>query len=86
MDKAGPGGGKQPHFEAPGNLHIREVIVTCSKLSLGQLIQIQVMDLVSDKILNIYIYISNHQVYDVINWLNKNLTLKAPIPQNGQTH
>ena len=86
MDKAGPGGGTQPHFEAPGNLHIREVIVTCSKLSLGQLIQIQVMDLVSDKILNIYIYISNHQVYDVINWLNKNLTLKAPIPQNGQTH
>ena len=86
MDKAGPGGGTQPHFEAPGNLHIREVIVTCSKLSLGQLIQIQVMDLVSDKILNIYIYISNHQVYDIINWLNKNLTLKAPIPQNGQTH
>ena len=86
MDKAGPGSGTQPHFEAPGNLHITEVIVTCSKLSLGQLIQIQVMDLVSDKILNIYIYISNHQVYDVINWLNKNLTLKAPIPQNGQTH
>ena len=61
------------HYEAPGNLHIREVIVTCSKLALGQLIQIQVMDSVSDKTLNIYI--SNHQVYDIINRLNKNLTL-----------
>ena len=62
------------HYEAPGNLHIREVIVTCSKLALGQLIQIQVMDSLSDKILKIYI-ISNHQVYDIISWLNKNLTL-----------
>ena len=43
------------HYEAPGNLHIREVIVTCSKLALGQLIQIQVMDSVSDKILKTYI-------------------------------
>ena len=23
--------------------------------------------------------------YDIINWLNKNLTLWVPIPQNGQT-
>ena len=61
------------HYEAPGNLHIREVIVTCSRLAFGQLIQIQVMDSVSDKTFNIYI--SNHQVYDIINWLNKNLTL-----------
>ena len=51
--------GPKPHYEAPGNLHIREVIVTCSKLALGQLIQIQVMDLVSDKILKIYIYIKS---------------------------
>ena len=49
----------QPHYKAPGNLHIREVIITCSKLALGQLIQIQVMDLVSDKILKIYIYIKS---------------------------
>ena len=46
-----PGSGTQLHYEAPGNLHIREVIVTCSKLALAQLIQIQVMELVLDKIL-----------------------------------
>ena len=49
----------QPHYEAPGNLHITEVIVICSKLALGQLIQIQVMDSVSDKIMKIYIYIKS---------------------------
>ena len=49
----------QPQFEAPGNLHIKEVMVTCPKLVLGQLIQIQVMDSVSDKILKIYIYIKS---------------------------
>ena len=40
----------QPHYEAPGNLHITEVIVICPKLALGQLIQIQMMDSVSDNI------------------------------------
>ena len=49
----------QPHYEAPGNLHIREVIVTCSKLTLGRLIQIQVMDSLSDKILKTYICIKS---------------------------
>ena len=45
------------HYEAPGNLHIREVIVTCSKLALGQLIQIQVIDSVRDKMFkNIHLY------------------------------
>ena len=53
---AGPSSGTQSHYEAPGNLHIREVIVTCSKLALGQFIQIQLMDSVSDKILK-YIYL-----------------------------
>ena len=53
------GSGTQPHYEAPGNLYIREVIVTCSKLALAQLIQIQVMDSVSDKILNMYVYIKS---------------------------
>ena len=38
---------------------ISEVIVTCSKLALGQLIQIQVMKSVSDKILKIDIYIKS---------------------------
>ena len=56
MDEAGPGSGTQPHYEAAGNLHIKEVIVFCSKLTLGQLIQIQVMDSVSDNILKLYIY------------------------------
>ena len=74
MSEAGPASGTQPHYEPPGNFHIREVIVTCSKLALGQLIQIQAMDSVSDKILK-YTLISNHQVYDIIRWLNKNLTL-----------
>ena len=32
---AWPGSRTQPHYEASGNLHIREVIVTCSKLALG---------------------------------------------------
>ena len=53
---AGPSSGTQSHYEAPGNFHIREVIVTCSKLALGQFIQIQLMDSVSDKILK-YIYL-----------------------------
>ena len=45
------------HYEAPGNRHIREVIVTCSKLVLGQLIQIQVMDSLSDKnFKNVHLY------------------------------
>ena len=56
---AGSSSGTQLHYEAPGNLHIREVIVTCSKLALGQLIQVQVMDSVSDKILKIFIYIKS---------------------------
>ena len=51
MGQAGLGSGTQPHYEAPGNLHIRVVIVTRSKLALGQLIQIQVMDSVSDKVI-----------------------------------
>ena len=59
MGYAGPGSGTQPHYEAPSNLHIREVIVTSSKLALGQLIEIQVMDSLSDKILKIYIYIKS---------------------------
>ena len=42
---------------------ISEVIVTCSKLALGQLIQIQVMDSVSDKILKIYIYIKSSSLW-----------------------
>ena len=49
----------QPHYEAPGNLHIREVIITCSKSALAQLIQIQVINSVSDKILKIYTYIKS---------------------------
>ena len=53
------GSGTQPHYEAPGNLHIREVIVACSKLALGHLIQIQVIDSVSDKILKMYVYIKS---------------------------
>ena len=55
----GLGSGTQPHYEPPGNLHIRELIVTCSKLALGRLIQIQVMDSLSDKILK-HTFISNH--------------------------
>ena len=51
---AGLGSGTQPDYQAPGNLHIREVKVTCSKL-----IQVQVMDSVSDKILKIYICIKS---------------------------
>ena len=51
--------GTQSHFEAPSNLYIKEVIVTCSKLALGQLIQIQVMDSVNNKIFKIYIYIKS---------------------------
>ena len=42
--------GTQPHYEAPGNLQIRDVIVSCQKLAFGKLIQIQVMGSVSDKI------------------------------------
>ena len=57
--RLGSDSGTQLHSEAPGNLHISEVIVTCSKLALGQLIQIQGMDWVSDKILKIYIYIKS---------------------------
>ena len=30
---AGPSSGTQPHYEASYNLHIIEVIVTCSKLA-----------------------------------------------------
>ena len=60
---AGLSSGTEPHYEAPGNLHIREVIVTCSKLALGQFIQIQLMDSVSDKILK-YIYL-----YQVIKFM-----------------
>ena len=52
---AGPGSWIKYHYEAPGNLHIREVIVTCSKLDLGQLIQIHVMDSVRDKLLKTYL-------------------------------
>ena len=52
-------------IEATGNLHIGDVIVTCSKLALGQLIQIQVMDLASDKILKFYIH--NKSSLDIIN-------------------
>ena len=47
------------HYEAPGSLQVRDVIVSCSKLALGQLVQIQVMDSVSDKILKFYIYIKS---------------------------
>ena len=68
------GSGTQTH-EAPGNLHIRDVIVICPKLALGQLVQIQVMDSASDKILKFYINITNPQVYGTINWLNKNLKI-----------
>ena len=68
------GSGTQTH-EAPGNLHIRDVIVICPKLALGQLVQIQVMDSASDKILKFYIYITNPQVYGTISWLNKNLKI-----------
>ena len=60
-------------IEATGNLHIGDVIVTCSKLALGQLIQIQVMDSASDKILKFYIY--NKSSLDINNRLNKNLKM-----------
>ena len=59
MGSAGSGSGTQPHYEAPGNLHIREAIVICSKLPLDQLIQIQVMHSVSDVILKIYIFVKS---------------------------
>ena len=39
-------------YEAPGNLHIRDVVVNCPKLTLGQLVQIQVMGSASNKILS----------------------------------
>ena len=32
--------GSQPYFEAPGSLHIVDVIVSCPKLAMGQLVQI----------------------------------------------
>ena len=44
-------------------------------LTLYQLIQILVMDSASYKMLKFYIYITNSQVYDIINWLNKNLKM-----------
>ena len=49
----------QPHVEAPDNLHIGDVIVSTPKLALGQLVQIQVIDTASDKILKSYIYIKS---------------------------
>ena len=58
-----PGSGTQPHYEPPDNLHIREVIVTCSKLALDKLIQIQGMDSVSDKILKRYTYIKSSSLW-----------------------
>ena len=61
--RKGGGSGTQPHYEAPGNLLIREVRVTCSKLDLDQLIQIQVMESVSDKIFKIYIYIKSSSLW-----------------------
>ena len=73
MGLAGLGSGSQPHYEATDNLHIRDVIVSCPKLALHQLIQIQVMNLASYTMLQFYIYNTNPQVYDIINWLNKNL-------------
>ena len=59
MGQAGLGSETQPHYKTSGNLQIREVTVTCSKLALGQLIQNQVMGSASDKILKIYIYIKS---------------------------
>ena len=57
------GSGTQPHYEPPGKFHIREVIVTCSRLALHKLIQIQGMDSVSDKILNRYTYIKSTSLW-----------------------
>ena len=56
---AGLGSGIQPHYEAPGKIHIAYVIVNCPKLALDQLVQVQVIDSASDKILKIYIYINS---------------------------
>ena len=57
------------------NLRIRDVIVSGAKWALGQLVQILLIDSASDKILKIYIYITNPQVYGIINWLNKNFKM-----------
>ena len=73
MESAQLGSGTQPHYEAPGNFHVGDLIVIRPKLAFAQPVQIQVMDLASEKILKFYVYITNHDVYDIINQLNKNL-------------
>ena len=55
--------GTQPHYEAPGNLEIGDVIVSCPKLALSQLVQIRVIDSVSDKILTFYTYIKSSSLW-----------------------
>ena len=55
--------GTQPHYEAPGNLEIGDVIVSCPKLVLSQLVQIRVIDSVSDKILTFYTYIKSSSLW-----------------------
>ena len=73
MESAQLGSGTQPHYEASGNFHVGDLIVIRPKLAFAQPVQIQVMDLASEKILKFYVYITNHDVYDIINQLNKNL-------------
>ena len=46
-------------FTFRGNLQIGDVIVSCSKLALRQLFQIQVTGLASEKTLKFYIYIKS---------------------------
>ena len=55
----GRASGTPPHYEAPGNLEIGDVIVSCPKLALSQLVQIRVIDSASHKILTFYTYIKS---------------------------
>ena len=73
---AGPSSGTQSHYEAPGNFHIREVIVTCSKFALGQLIQIQVMDIIS--CLNNFFYLFIRNLGLILKFVQKNQTSHTP--------
>ena len=40
--------GTQLHYEASGNLHTGDVVVSRPKMALGELVQIQVMDWLSE--------------------------------------
>ena len=66
--------GTQPLYGAPGNLQIRDVIVSCQILAFGKLIQIQVMGSASDKILNLYIYIYIYiYIYQILKFMTSSV-------------